>query len=207
LAKAQAFWRWFEKHQDVLHSFDGGDARVRDRIFKKLSKQLRKVNPDLTFEFSPVFEDGTREFVISAGGIREAFPAVEGLYSASPDLPGWRFIKFRPRRTPIFTVQVGGLTLDPETVHFALFRDGIKLGIMLFHSGYRPELKTEYDHACYLLLDEALGEYVVETAVGFIEIHHSDHEFFDGAQTLPDLPTTFDEAFERFCSDETDDWA
>jgi len=35
-------------------------------VLSKLKTKLEKIHPDLVFEFSPIFEDGTREFVISA---------------------------------------------------------------------------------------------------------------------------------------------
>ena len=89
----QAFWSWFEKNEKRLFTFETD----RDRVFNELAGKLKQVHESVTFEFGPV-EDGKREFVISADGIKDAFPAVEKLYALAPKLPRWKFIKFRPRR-------------------------------------------------------------------------------------------------------------
>ena len=78
--KEHAFWKWFEKNQEDLFHFE----KDREAIFDRLATALNKVHGNLTFEFSPVREDGTREFVISAGGIKAAFPNLEALHAAAP---------------------------------------------------------------------------------------------------------------------------
>jgi hypothetical protein len=78
------FWQWFDAHQDELFDFEVD----QERIFNDLSEQLIQVHPQLTFEFGPKAD--WREFVISAGGIREAFPAVSSLVAAAPKLDRWR---------------------------------------------------------------------------------------------------------------------
>ena len=197
MTKEQGFWQWFLANEARHHTFDPRDVSGREPLFNELSKRLEAVHADLTFEFSPVFDDGTRELVISADGIKAAFPAVEALCEAAPSIPRWRIVKFRPRRTPILPIRIPGLEIDPKTVHYTLFRDGIKIGIMLFHQGYKADLENAYATAMYLLLDEALGEYDVETKVGFIEIRNTDAQYFNPDQVLPDLPSDFDAAFAR----------
>lgn len=76
----QTFWQWFDTHQDELLDFE----LDQERIFDELSEQLIRVHPKLTFEFGP--KTDRREFVISAGGIREGFPAVTSLVAAAPKL-------------------------------------------------------------------------------------------------------------------------
>src|SRR5437867_10649120 len=87
--KEQAFWKWFEKNQDDLFHFE----RDREAIFDRLANALKEVHDDLTFEFSPIGKDGIREFVISAGGAKAAFPSVEALHTAAPRLPKWTILK------------------------------------------------------------------------------------------------------------------
>jgi hypothetical protein len=61
------FWKWFIAHEAELFDFEAD----QERIFDTLARQLAQVHPNLTFEFGPKTDH--REFVISAGGIREAF--------------------------------------------------------------------------------------------------------------------------------------
>jgi len=93
-APQEVFWIWFAQHQAELFDFETD----QERLFDQLAIQLQKVQPNLTFEFGPK-DGGKREFVISAGGIKAAFPAVVFLADVVPALDQWRVTAFRPRRT------------------------------------------------------------------------------------------------------------
>jgi hypothetical protein len=137
-------------------------------VFDRLTEAMHKVHPVLTFEFGPK-EDGRREFVISADGIREAFPKVESLYSAAPALPKWKIIKFR-QRCPPFDIQYGGVEVKASNVLVGLSRNGPKANLVVYLPGYDPAKRDIYTAIAYLLLDQALGEYDVETRVDAIDI-------------------------------------
>jgi hypothetical protein len=140
------FCSWFTANESRLFKFELDQGRV----FDDLSNELKRVNGDLTFEFGPV-KDGKREFVISAGGIRSAFPAVEALYGAAPPPQRWVWVKYRPRREKITFGQIG-----------------------------------------YLFLDEALGEYAMETQVAFVEFQSRSSQYFERSGPLTELPPQFD---------------
>src|SRR4030095_14054404 len=86
------FWKWFENNEAALFDFE----KDQEAVFDRLAAALHRVHPDLTFEFGPK-HDNRREFVISADGIKDAFPKVISLHTAAPRLPRWTFIRFRPR--------------------------------------------------------------------------------------------------------------
>src|ERR1700722_18171438 len=65
-ATPEDFWKWFQSNEDTLFNFE----KNREQTFDKLGAEMHKLNPSLTFEFGPI-EDGKREFVISADGIKE----------------------------------------------------------------------------------------------------------------------------------------
>lgn len=182
------FWQWFVKNEARLFTFEGD----QESVFNDLSVAMHRVNSALTFEFSPVLENGKREFVISAGGIKSAFPAVEALYNQAPDLERWLWIKYRPRRNPIYEINFGDKNVKPRDVHYLLTPDGEKLGIVLFFENYSEEPQKIFEQIGYLFLDEALGEYAVETKIGFIEFHSRKSKYFSDASPLEDLPEHFD---------------
>ena len=184
----QRFWKWFEKNQAKVFNFEVD----RERIFDKLSGEMKKVNPDLTFEFGPVMKNGVREFVISAGGIKTAFSFVESLYNSAPKLDKWKIVKFRPRRIPLNDIEYGGKSISVKDVHFQMFKDGAKVGIVLFFNGYNEKEHDIFGNIGFLLLDEALGEFDIETKVGFIEFHNRESKLFQGARPLSQLSSTFD---------------
>jgi hypothetical protein len=185
------FWKWFNKNQEMIFHFENDT----ERTFDKLSAALSKVDPELTFEFSPILENGKREFVISAGGIKSAFPSVEKLANSAPDLEKWTIVKFRPRRLPLNDLNYGGVSVRADDVYYNLYKDGEKLGVVLFFDDYNEEQHTVYGNMAYLFLDEALGEYDVETKLGFIEFHRKSSEYFKHAKQLKHLASQVDEYF------------
>jgi hypothetical protein len=188
------FWQWFQENESRLFDFE----KDQERIFHDLGIALKKVHPDLTFEFGQK-ENGKREFVISADGLKSAFPAVESLYAAAPSLGRWSFIKFRQRQHPLYDIDYGNKIIKVPDVHFRLANDENpnKIGILIFMPGYNEAEKKVYDHIAYLMLDEALGEFDVETKVGFIEIQGYDSEYFPGSLPLDELGSRFDEVMKN----------
>ena len=160
----QEFWRWFQKNETNLFNFETN----QEVVFDHLGAQMRKIQESLTFEFGPV-TNGKREFVISADGIKIAFPAVERLYASAPKLDRWIFIKFRPRRTPM-DIEYSGVKAKVDDVYCTVEPDRGKAGITVFFRGYEAEQDKIYKGIAFLMLDQALGEYDVETKVGFIEV-------------------------------------
>ena len=183
------FWSWFRRNETRLFNFEQDIVRV----FNELSAAMQKVNTDLTYEFSPVRANGKREFVISAGGIKAAFPAVEALYETAPTLDRWEWVKFRPRQSEMTDITFGDRTIPFKEVHYLMAKDNDKIGIVLFFDGYSDEERDEFDNIGYLYLDQVLGEYAVETQVGFIEFHSRDSQYFTQARPLSELQSHFDE--------------
>ena len=162
--REQRFWRWFQANSERLFDFE----RDREAVFKDLTAELRRVHRDLTFEFGPV-TDGKREFIISAGGIHDAFPAVRGLTACAPSLSNWAIIPFRPPKSLDFTLKIGGREFTADDMWFEAFEDEGRIALALYLRGYTPEQNEMFGQAAFILLDCALGEYAVETQVGGIE--------------------------------------
>jgi hypothetical protein len=133
--------------------------------------------------------------VVSAGGIKGAFPSVASLVSAAPVLDRWRVIAFRPRRNPVNVVEFRGKRVDPKYVQFTLLSDGKMPGIRLFIPGYK-ENDSDMKTIGYLLLDESLGEYDVEAQLGLIAMHPPDAKTDGRRYPFAELPKRFDELVE-----------
>ncbi len=194
-SKIKKFWKWFTENEERLYNFQNNQMR----IFNETAKQLNKINRYLVFEFG-VKEGGKREFVISANGMKEAFPAVEALYYSAPKLERWDFIKYRPRRDDIIDIQIADVKVKAGEVYFRLFPnyETHKIDIVLYLPVYSGEHKQIYENIALLFLDEALGEYDVETKIGYIEIDDRNAEDFKEAQPLKKLPQVFDELVNEF---------
>jgi hypothetical protein len=179
------FWRVFLQAEEAL--FAGEESAA------ELSETIRRVHPDLEFDIGPP-EAGRREIVISAGGIRDAFPAVEALARAAPALSRWNVVRYRQRRSVSGTVTFQGLALSPENVRFEIAADGPGSGIVLFMPGYTRQEHSRYLALALIMIDALLGEYDVEMKLGSIVIEHLGPERGSRAMTLEHLAGVFDAA-------------
>jgi hypothetical protein len=184
------FWNWFIQREQELFDLDSNRVAERERIFDELASELQKVDPDLSFEFGP--EAPRREFVISASGIKRAFPAVVSLADAAPALSRWQVTGFRPRRWPLHVVQIGDKRVDPDDVEFSLRDNGKMVGIYLFIPDFQ-ESDTALKQIGYLMLDFTLGEYDVETRLGLITMLAPQTRTEGDRYPLAELPVRFDE--------------
>lgn len=181
----QKFWNWFEKHQDKFFDFEVASEENFDRLLE----QLHKVHPALTFEFGP--RGARREFVISAGGLKGAFPSVTALVAAAPRLDRWRITGFRPRCAALSRIQIGDTCVDPNDVEFSLLTRGAEIGIRLFIPSYGEDYSI-LKQIGYLMLDDALGEYDVEARVSLIQFLPHDASKTEKRYPLSELPALFD---------------
>ena len=185
------FWTWFEDNEERLFCFRSGDEGLLDEV----GARLAAVDEDLTFEFGPVVE-GRREFVVSAGGHKRAFPVVEALCREVPPLSRWTVMPFRPRRATISIVEMKGRTLHPDAVEVVLLHNQKQAGLYVFVPGYAAGDNT-LGQMVYLMLDEALGEYIMETEVALIKLFPFE-EVTEGERVrMPDLPRHFDDLMRR----------
>lgn len=190
----QDFWTWFVQHEPELFAFDPDQEAEREKLFDRLAGELQKVDADLTFEFGP--KEPRREFVISAGGMKRAFPAVASLADAAPLLDRWQVTAFRPRRPVSNVVQFRDRRVDPNDVQFSLLDNGKMAGIYLFIPGFRED-DADFKQIGYLLLDETLGEYDVEARLGLIKMLPPDAPTNIDRYPLAELPALFDQLVAR----------
>ena len=182
------FWQWFEENEARMFDFDGNN----EQDVKDLLRELHRVNSSLTFEIGSE-RDGKREFIISADGVRTAFPSVIKLADAAPALQRWHIIKFRPRRTDRCFIGIGDLHFSSDDVLVALEPEGMRIGVTLFIGDADHFDEQIVGHIGFLLLDHTLGEYDVEAFVGTVSFHPKEHSSRLKKVPLRELPLVFDQ--------------
>ena len=188
----EEFWAWFQANEPSLFALDLGSEPGDQQILLDLAAQLQRVRRELTFELGSL-ADGRRELVISADGVKSAFPAVEALADRAPALERWKVTAFRPRRLEQNILNVAGVLVDPKDVYVQLGKDeDKKVALVVFLRGYSDGDKTIYGQAAFLFLDRALGEHDVETKVGIVELKPLGAEVPKDAVPLADLGEAFD---------------
>jgi hypothetical protein len=185
------FWKWFAKHQDRLEHFE----RDQEQLMDEVGAALKKYKEGLVFEIGAL-KEGSRDFVISADGIKELFPAVSKLAVSAPQMPGWKITAFRPRMDDYarFSLEYGGRKFDPKDIWFySRIEDG-HFDAIFYHPSYREEDRNLITSATYILLDMAIGEYDVVTG-----IRQLDHQLLppdaksEGLRPFSEFREAFDE--------------
>jgi hypothetical protein len=184
------FWTWFQANEASLYDFQ----KNQPRIFDQLSAEMHKIHPALTFEFGPI-QEGRREFIISADGLKEAFPKVESLYAAAPQLPRWKFTKFRQRGKPL-DIAYEGISVKADAVAAMAKADGAKAKVTVFLPDYSAAAHQKYQSIAFLFLNRALGEYDVQTRVSEVQVASSAHAPAE-AFSLDAFPKAFDGMWSR----------
>ncbi|WP_136467978.1 hypothetical protein [Flagellimonas onchidii] len=165
--KEQKFWDWFSKNNLTYYNEVEGIDTTKP-LFQRLNAELKKVNSELTWEFSPIKDNGIREFTVSADGIRELFPAVEKLVLAAPEIPNWKINAFR-QRIPgeDLRIDFGEFSISYSDIFFKYEDEGEKIGIELYIKDFDGEGQKQ--NAIYILLDGLIGEYDTETVISWID--------------------------------------
>lgn len=191
-SKEDRFWNWFLKNQETYYA-EVDNLDLREKLFDDLTTHLVKAHPDLVFEFSPIRESGVREFIISADGIKAAFPLVEKLVAKAPTIEKWQFNAFR-QRVPgdELAIRYGDLEISYSDIYFR-YQDGEygKIGIELNIRNFNGE--DYIKNAIYILLDSLIGEYDVTMGLDWIEWVKLDESNIENLIPLTDLRDILDE--------------
>ena len=191
-SKEEKFWDWFSKHQKEFYN-GIENLEIREKIFNNLSSELKKIHNDLVFEFSPIRENGIREFIISAEGIKELFPIVKKLVEIAPEIENWEFKAFRQRVSgDDFEIQYGDLKIGYQDIYFR-YQDGEygKIGIELNIRNYEGNGQTQ--NAIYILLDGLIGEYDMTMGIDWIEWIKLDENNIENLNPITSLRTLIDQ--------------
>jgi hypothetical protein len=175
------FWSWFVDNQARYFEMDVENISQRNKLFAELSGHLISIDENLTFEFGKL-PKGKMDFVISAGGIEATFPKVIKLVDKAPTIKNWKITAFRQPKDFDTTIEIAGAKVDPKETLVQLFRDGEKIGVVLYIPEFKETPHQLYEQLGFLLLDQTLGEYVVGTKVGFIEFKKKSNNIENAMQ-------------------------
>ncbi len=165
--KEEKFWDWFSKNNLTYYNEVEG-INTSKPLFQKLNAELAKVNDELTWEFSPLKDNGIREFTISADGMKDLFPIVDKVVKAAPEIPNWKINAFR-QRIPgdDLKIDYGDFSVSYSDIFFKYADEGEKIGIELYIRDF--DGNGHKQNAIYILLDGLIGEYDTETVIDWID--------------------------------------
>lgn len=181
-SKQEAFWDWFSKNSEAYFYFE----QNQNFLFSQLKSELNKLHTDLVFEFSVILENNTREFIISADGIKNTFPLVSDLVSIAPKLNKWQIIAFRQPHKGITQINYDNLIVKFEDVFFRYGKDNGQIALELNIRNFYES--SEWTGATFILLDTVLGEYHSEMSISRIEKKILKEEEIDTLFPITALP-------------------
>lgn len=159
----QVFWDWFSENSDRLMQVQTSE----ERVCRELHSRLQRFNKHLVFVFGRI-EDGRREFVISADGVTSAFPTVQRLVDAAPDLPDWNIVAFVPPCNFELRVRLADRAMDANDIWFSAFPEQERVGLVLYIRDLCPENEKLLESIAAIMLTHTLGEYDYNTRIGGI---------------------------------------
>jgi hypothetical protein len=186
-SKEEKFWSWFTENANLFFHFENN----QNVLFERLKNKLDKIDTNFVFEFSNILEDGKREFVISADGIKESFPSVTKLVKQAPNFNKWKIIAFRQPRKKINLINYEGLKINFKNVFFKYRKNNGEIDLELHIKEFYES--AEWTSAVFILLDNILGEYHTEMTLGFIDKKKLDKNEKDDLFPIYELPQIIQE--------------
>ena len=185
----QKFWKWFIKSESKIYSSDNNAP-----ILNELSKKLSEYKDGITYELT-VEDNGKKQFIISADGIKENFQDVISLYKKAPQLKRWEIIAFRPRMKDFsqITLNYGSKEFDPKNIWIHPIIEGENFDMIIYHPEFTEGDKNIIISGIYILLDTALGEYDVATGIRYLDFQKlPENPIKEGLIPFIELRETFD---------------
>lgn len=187
-----SFWDWFLEHEPQILTI----TQEQPDFVNDLNQALKRIHPDLACEVGTGL-DGKRELVLSAGGIRDAFPWVNRTVDSAPALDRWRIVRFKPRLPDLseWFVVLNGKRMSPTDIRFVGEMSRGKINITGFLPGYRKTPDDIYEQIFFILLDATLGEYDVVMRIGEISLRPLPAQEHPKLRPLPELRDLVDSLF------------
>jgi hypothetical protein len=194
---AAGFWRWFKTNEAAVAR--GLASAVKGRADgheagAALAAALTRYYKGLVFEIG-IRPEQRLDFVISADGIIDRFPAVIALKNAAPESRLFEFTAFRQPHEGM-VLEMHGARFSAETARFALtasqgLPDKFDIDVYIDPQSLDEEQATQ---AAYILLDATIGEYDMETLIGHIEVMEIEEAAESETLPLSSLPAKLSES-------------
>jgi len=202
--KVFEFWEWFGKNElkiyNALNSYsDNQKGRQQPHnppSLEAMSKRLKRINPNLTYEFFPKSdEDGRFIFYVSAGGMKEAFPVVVNMIRFAPNSALFKFIPFKsahpnPEELSNMAIGYGKDKLYVKDIYYkGYLNNSRQLNLDIFIKNHDDSQHENFE-MIFVVLDKLIGEYDVTMLINGIEINKLTSK--SGLKRITKLPEELD---------------
>lgn len=190
-SKENEFWKWFEKNQQNYFSLTI-NSEGHLNLYGELSRELRKVHPELKFFFGPFDKNRKREFSITVDGRKEYFPFVKKLVDEVPKLENWTINAFVPETPKNIEIRnFGKYKLGYDNIYYSYLDSDDKLKVQLHVPNYNDS--TEMEKAVLFVLKMLIGEYDLAMAIDEINLVKLNKNKIKKLSSLSSLRTLIEE--------------
>lgn len=174
------FWTWFSTNENQIADLAHSDANA---AIDMIDAELKKIENEFVIEIGTGMNP--YEFIISAGGIREHFPAVDETVRQAPSLSRWKVIALRQPKPGYTSASYNGVTLNHSDVKIIADYSISPIEVDFYIDGLQSSNDQKIG-ALFHLLDNLIGERNVATKIGGMEFRPGT-EAPTGCQALKTL--------------------
>lgn len=189
MEKTDAFWKWFEDHNEQLVALGDLGEKERAALETALQEQLTRYCDGLSYEMGAPTANG-RTLTFTAEGDTDLFRHLVELVDHAPDLDWWDFQAFKQPMGTELKVRFDRYLFDTRKMYFQQLEceeEPEMLGLRVAVEG--PHSDEDFQVGVYVTLEALLGEFDCATLLGYVETVPLPAEpFKSGFQPLDDLP-------------------
>lgn len=189
MEKTDAFWKWFEDHNEQLVALGDLGEKERAALETALQEQLTRYCDGLSYEMGAPTANG-RTLTFTAEGDTDLFRHLVELVDHAPDLDWWDFQAFKQPMGTELKVRFDRYLFDTRKMYFQQLEceeEPEMLGLRVAVEG--PHSDEDFQVGVYVTLEALLGEFDCATLLGYVETVPIPAEpFKSGFQPLDDLP-------------------
>ena len=184
------FWNWFpELASRFSEASEAGDPK---EIVAEVSEFMTKTLPTLSWALG-AGQDGCNTFVLTGEGLVPKQLLAEYWHSRAVDLPGWTFFASRQPASPETLKSTAIAVSDKAQVDVQNFmiettvnEETQQIDITAWHEALEHVDEEHHFQILFLLLDETIGEFGVQTWLGEIKVERLSGQGV--RRSLMDLP-------------------
>ena len=171
--RVATFWTDWQRDSKKLHAMVGQEDTI-EQLIPDINARVSKLFPaKVAWSFAGADEPDTHQFILASEGDLDQWLLMDYWQKQAPKLAGWQFLgSTPPLSSESFQLGVYGQTFDPDDYTFQL-EDDAENGVVhvrIWHKQFAKLEKNARVHVAFLALDHVLGENMVATRVGAIEV-------------------------------------
>ena len=168
------FWNWFLDNEKRFFKVVKNRDDIENNFFEELSSKLNELKEGFFYQ-TGMYDDDLAELILTPDGNIKNIVFVEELIKVAPILPNWKFTALKRANNNLakFSISMAGYDFHTKNLFFYAneqndYPDEIE--IIMVYEDYDKEDKKMITNACFIFLEELLGELNVATMIDSLKV-------------------------------------